>query len=393
MSAKGGKIDKDAWIRRETVPAIWANKGWVAPMMLLGLLGVGVLWVAPEEISPQIRDAVQVRFAATAMPLHRVDVNGQDLELWVKVPDQGTKIQKEHLRALAQTTRCSTWLGRWPCAARVRVHTELVAESLAEPNAKTEFVAMSSQPFHLRFANQELWIHGVVGSQTELAKLGHQAQRQWPKAKIYNALSVVPGKGQQQEDPRQVAAALQLLGMSVEGQAHWEEGQMRVQASADPEQHSKMARRFARSWGGKGMLELKKYESMQLRCARAMNQLLQGHKIRFRTASRRIHPQSYPVLEQLAQQAQRCEGEIVIQGHTDNVGREDSNLRLSQQRADAVRKALIQRGVSATRLTAQGMGASSPIASNDTWSGRAENRRIEFRLQSSNEQPQESTTP
>lgn len=66
-----------------------------------------------------------------------------------------------------------------------------------------------------------------------------------------------------------------------------------------------------------------------------------------------------------------------IEGHTDSVGSESYNLKLSQRRADAVRDALIERyGISPSRLTAEGFGKSKPIASNSTPEGRAENRRV-----------------
>jgi len=71
---------------------------------------------------------------------------------------------------------------------------------------------------------------------------------------------------------------------------------------------------------------------------------------------------------------------IAIQGHTDNQGNGDKNLELSQRRAEAVRTALIQRGVAADRLEAQGFGATQPIASNKTAAGRSTNRRVELVL-------------
>lgn len=69
---------------------------------------------------------------------------------------------------------------------------------------------------------------------------------------------------------------------------------------------------------------------------------------------------------------------IEISGHTDNIGSEQFNLTLSQKRADAVRAYLISKGISPDRIQAKGYGASRPIASNTTESGRAKNRRVEF---------------
>lgn len=68
---------------------------------------------------------------------------------------------------------------------------------------------------------------------------------------------------------------------------------------------------------------------------------------------------------------------LMIEGHTDNVGSEESNLSLSQRRAESVRTYLLEQGISNNRLGAYGKGESSPVASNDSVSGRALNRRVE----------------
>lgn len=70
------------------------------------------------------------------------------------------------------------------------------------------------------------------------------------------------------------------------------------------------------------------------------------------------------------------ERKVQIEGHTDNVGSEDSNLGLSQRRADAVRSYLMQQGIGADRLVAAGKGEGQPIADNASDSGRQQNRRV-----------------
>ena len=71
---------------------------------------------------------------------------------------------------------------------------------------------------------------------------------------------------------------------------------------------------------------------------------------------------------------------IEIQGHTDDTGSDQSNLTLSQNRAESVRNHLLSKGIDSGRVTAVGYGESQPIAPNDTEAGRAQNRRTAFQI-------------
>jgi outer membrane protein OmpA-like peptidoglycan-associated protein len=71
---------------------------------------------------------------------------------------------------------------------------------------------------------------------------------------------------------------------------------------------------------------------------------------------------------------------ILIEGHTDNVGEDGYNLTLSKQRAQSVDAFLTNLGVSSQRITNKGLGENYPVASNDTPSGRAQNRRVEVAI-------------
>ena len=71
---------------------------------------------------------------------------------------------------------------------------------------------------------------------------------------------------------------------------------------------------------------------------------------------------------------------IFVAGHTDSTGSEEYNMKLSQQRADSVKNALIQRGVAAQRITAVGYGEGQPVGDNQTEFGRQQNRRVEVRI-------------
>lgn len=72
---------------------------------------------------------------------------------------------------------------------------------------------------------------------------------------------------------------------------------------------------------------------------------------------------------------------VRIEGHTDNTGSEQTNQRLSRERAEAVRNALMARGIDGQRITAAGLASSRPVASNATAEGRQQNRRVEIIIQ------------
>lgn len=118
------------------------------------------------------------------------------------------------------------------------------------------------------------------------------------------------------------------------------------------------------------------------------NQLLEAFErdgflkldVHFDTGRATIRSESSATLDQAAAMLKKAASvQAEIGGHTDNVGRAQTNLTLSQQRADSVRAALLQRGIAAGRLTAKGYGDTVPVADNRSEDGRAANRRVEIR--------------
>jgi outer membrane protein OmpA-like peptidoglycan-associated protein len=103
--------------------------------------------------------------------------------------------------------------------------------------------------------------------------------------------------------------------------------------------------------------------------------------INFKTASAEILPGSWTVLDRALKVLQDFpEVNLEISGHTDSKGKAAYNLSLSQRRADSVKMYFVSRGVASSRLVSIGYGKDRPIADNSTSSGRATNRRTEFKL-------------
>ena len=70
---------------------------------------------------------------------------------------------------------------------------------------------------------------------------------------------------------------------------------------------------------------------------------------------------------------------VEIQGHTDSIGSDEYNQKLSERRAQSVLEYFVGQGIAKNRLTAVGYGESQPIASNETEAGRAKNRRVQLK--------------
>jgi outer membrane protein OmpA-like peptidoglycan-associated protein len=103
-----------------------------------------------------------------------------------------------------------------------------------------------------------------------------------------------------------------------------------------------------------------------------------GSELLFDSGKATLKPGGQKAVENLAQLMRRQpEREITIEGFTDSTGSEELNRRLSEQRAQAVKDALIARGVEAQRIDARGYGPAFPVASNDTPTGRQLNRRVQ----------------
>jgi len=105
-------------------------------------------------------------------------------------------------------------------------------------------------------------------------------------------------------------------------------------------------------------------------------------KVQFEYAKAVLDPASYPLLNEVASVIEQNPdiGRVEVGGHTDNKGSDDFNLRLSQDRANAVRDYLVGQGVPLSRLIGVGYGETRPIDTNKTEAGREANRRVEFRL-------------
>ncbi len=103
--------------------------------------------------------------------------------------------------------------------------------------------------------------------------------------------------------------------------------------------------------------------------------------IKFETGSDRIKKESFPIIDNVINILKEHSNYTAeINGHTDNQGDANANQKLSQKRADAVKKYMAKKGITESRMTATGFGETKPIADNKTTEGRNKNRRVVFKI-------------
>ena len=113
-----------------------------------------------------------------------------------------------------------------------------------------------------------------------------------------------------------------------------------------------------------------------------LNELLLGKTVEFDSSSSRLRSDNHKLLDSIVEVLKSdSNAQIEVSGHTDKNGKEEKNIRLSQRRADAVKKYLVDKGIKSSRFEAIGHGSSLPIADNNTFDGQRKNRRIEFNVQ------------
>jgi outer membrane protein OmpA-like peptidoglycan-associated protein len=105
-----------------------------------------------------------------------------------------------------------------------------------------------------------------------------------------------------------------------------------------------------------------------------------GEKIQFEVAKATILPQSFSLMDEITDTIKKNPQikKLSIEGHASSEGDAARNLKLSDDRAKAVMKYIVDKGVDASRLVAKGFGAKKPIADNATEEGKEKNRRVEF---------------
>lgn len=123
-------------------------------------------------------------------------------------------------------------------------------------------------------------------------------------------------------------------------------------------------------------------------CQTQVDTAIKGKTIQFDTSTATIKAESQPLIDELAKVLTPCEGTMIeVAGHTDLTGGDAANMRLSEERANAVVAALVAKGVSNARLTPKGYGETQPVRRGTSSDVHAANRRIEFAVTAAGSAP------
>jgi len=212
-----------------------------------------------------------------------------------------------------------------------------------------------------------------VQEQANQAVASAQAQAQQSQAQAQQAAQAAAAAQQQQQQAEAQAAQAQAQAQQAQAQAQQAQNQ-----AAQAQQQAAQAQQDK--------------EALRARLLQQLNAVLQTRDtarglvvnmsdILFRTGQYQLMPGAREALAKIAGILLAYPGlTLEVDGFTDNTGTQAVNERLSQQRAEAVRDFLVQQGVAANSITAQGLGEANPVAANDTAVGRQLNRRVELVL-------------
>ena len=128
-------------------------------------------------------------------------------------------------------------------------------------------------------------------------------------------------------------------------------------------------------------LELKNVDILNSEAPKEMTIVLDERALNFDFDKSNVKPEYYDLLKNIKEFVEQNNYEITIQGHTDSIGSNAYNFKLSRRRAESVKAKLLEFGLSEDRIVGiEAMGEEQPIATNETKEGRAQNRRVEFKL-------------
>lgn len=341
-----------------------------------------------------------------------VNMDGRDLVLSGIAPDAAARDAALRVAAVDGVHRVEDQL--------VTIAERSATSSVPGADQATELQAPAPAPFitHLTVADGRLLLAGATPGEVARRALVRRAQNAFGIAAVEARLEVQPDAPADWEQA--IGVALGLAQHLVLGEIIVQRSALEVSGVTADEQADTLVREslaqnlpegytFSVSTGSRGQLDeaLRGSPSLAERvanadpravpepalealpaldmtaCEREFRQRLGVRPILFDTGSATLTADSRSLLSVLALVLKRCPAtRIAIEGHTDDQGRLEDNLALSQRRAEEVMLYLVSEGIGLGRLSARGFGEERPLVPNETADARARNRRIEFVFES-----------
>lgn len=246
-------------------------------------------------------------------------------------------------------------------------------------------------------ADGRLDLRGRLGDALSRDAVESLARARFGTGSVHAATRLAPGMPAGW--PVRVMTALEALGELDEGRAQVRPEIIRIEGvTGSTTASDTVARLLSSKLGEAQNYELSiRYDAKrdpllglptEQECVTEINAILAARKIAFEPGSAQITADGKETIDRIAERMKECtDFPMEIGGHTDSQGREEMNLQLSSVRAQAIVTALMDRRVLTGNLVAKGYGETVPIGDNTTEEGREANRRIEFRLLSSEVAP------
>lgn len=356
--------------------------GLIPAAGFLVLLLFGWMILAPNAIQDTARRTAQAALAEAGEDWAAVRASGQWITLHGAPPSP-----EAAQRAIDAVRRQSaaTWVGSARPVTRVRTDfaapRSVPAERANSLNAATAPATPLEYLFRLR--NGALVLNGKVPSGQTRAELMVEAEKLKSPPHFVTIVNQLEVTGTAAPDGFAAAAirSIKALALCEEGTSSFVDMTFNFFCEADDRNVEQIRQLVSADlpYGSAGTINVLPSQAAA-ECEEELARLLDAARIEFASGSVVINVASGAVLDLAARAAADCPGTLRVEGHTDSTGNAAINDELSQQRAEAVRAALIERGVPADRLVAAGYGSAHPVGDNATEDGRARNRRIELRI-------------
>lgn len=378
----GSRRTVKQWRRRDE-PLPLMPMGLLPIMGLLGVLAAAGLPVAHGWVEDTNRTSAEDALGAAGMDWVKVEADGQWLTLKGTPPAKGAG---DKAIEIAQGALSPTWSGAMPAATWVGGEfdaVKVVAKPRPTPTRKPAKKPAKATDWMFDLHGGVLQLTGMMPDQASHDGVVAAAKKLVDGTHIKsidNKLTI----GTSTAPAGLLAVAmrgLNGLGQCDTGRATWTKRVFgfRCELAAAKKDAVNTLCNAPIELGKVGRVELLVPEEVES-CEKQLASVLSTAHINFATGSADISPTSNSLLDKVAAAAKTCPGTLRVEGHTDNVGKVDFNIDLSERRAKSTVAALVKRGLKADRLVAKGYGPNKPIADNTTDAGKASNRRIEVHV-------------